>query len=252
MTLRWLGHTAVDGRAVFRIGRKGDELVAEWDGLCTLRSDRRGERVTFEAEAGADAPLVAKVRNGLAAALVRQLSGGTSLHASAVALEGKSIAFLGDSGAGKSTFAEWMCRDERTALLADDILRVELGPDSISALPSESDHWFENEAGKAPVAAVRAANAPARLSALVTLVWDDAAPEPVALRVRGQRAVACLVPALVRFVIDEPDVQIGELERIERLLTGAPLYELRLRRTFDAMPAAIDLARRLVSGEVPR
>jgi hypothetical protein len=68
-------------------------------------------------------------------------------------------------------------------------------------------------------------------------------------RLRGQHAVACLVPSLVRFVLDEPEVQIAELAYLDRLLAAAPLYELHFPRGFDALPAAVDVVRSHLAGE---
>src|SRR5207302_4822469 len=50
--------------------------------------------------------------------------GSLILHASAIALDGKSIAFCGDSGAGKSTLAAALCRSGWT-FLSDDLSRIE-------------------------------------------------------------------------------------------------------------------------------
>ena len=49
------------------------------------------------------------------------------LHASAVAVDGIGLAFVGQSGRGKSTVAALMCVDG-AELVTDDVLTVDPGP----------------------------------------------------------------------------------------------------------------------------
>lgn len=76
------------------------------------------------------------------------LQGLEVLHASAVVWRGQGIAFLGRSGAGKTTLALELCR-RGASFLADDVLALERGPDGVLGHPGT------------PVAAVNRA-APAR------------------------------------------------------------------------------------------
>lgn len=254
--VRWVGELVLEGHTFFRIGRSTapDELVAEWVDLCELRSDRSGERSTFVARAGADERLVAKVRSGLAAALLRHLHGETSLHASAVARDGRALAFLGRSGAGKSTLAAWLCRSHGFALLADDVSRLELGSKDVIVEPTEVDHWLDDRSaravgipgaapaeGKSPIEAARRAADGAPLAAMVALALDDAGPPRATVeRLRGHRAIEALLPCLVRFVIDEPAAHIAELGRLDELLARVPLYEVRARREYAALPTVAE------------
>jgi hypothetical protein len=243
---RWLGESAVDGDVAFRVGRDGDELVAEWIDLCELRSDRRGEKVTFRAAPEADARVVAKVGGGLAAALVRQLKGGTSLHASAVARDGRAIAFLGASGSGKSTLAAHLCRRERCELLADDIVRLDLAP-VVAAHPTEGEHWLDadararlgegesNEVDKLPVGGSPIASTSHPIRALVALVLDGETKTTALRRLHGADAISRIIPCVVRFVLDEPDELVAEIMRLETLHTGVPVWELRAPRTWESL-----------------
>jgi hypothetical protein len=245
----------VDGQLAFRIGREGDDLVAEWIDLCEIRSDRSAERTSFVAREGAEPRLIAKVRAGVGAALLRHLRGETSLHASAVAKDGRALAFLGRSGAGKSTLAAWLCLARGFALVADDIVQVDVDSRRVLAVPTEKEHWLEvashralglpssaeSGGGKSAVPAGRIADGPTPLVALFSLALDPTAPAaPTVARMRGHRAIEVLVPCLVRFVIDEPRAQIAELERIAELLELVPLYEIRVRRDYGALPAIAD------------
>jgi hypothetical protein len=64
---------------------------------------------------------------GTVSALLLNLRGHVVLHASAVAIDDVAVAFVGQSGRGKSTMAALMCVDGAD-LITDDVLRVELGP----------------------------------------------------------------------------------------------------------------------------
>ncbi|MBS2016688.1 MAG: hypothetical protein JST00_27640 [Deltaproteobacteria bacterium] len=256
MSVRWTGELVEQGTTLFRIGRDGDQLVAEWVGLCELRSDRRGAHVSLTGVVGADERLLTKVRAGLGAALVAHLQGATSLHASAVAAAdgARAFAFLGRSGAGKSTLAAWMCRRRGYTLVSDDVVRLSIDGASTEIIPGERDHWLdleawyavepdergtENEPGKAPVPASRVAERPAKLTALVALSYGDTT-EIGFERLRGHRAMEAILPCLVRFVLDEPDAQLEELRRIEAILGGTPLFALRAPRDLAMLPAVVD------------
>lgn len=264
--IRWIASSTTDGDVAFRLGRDGDELVAHWVGLCTLRSDRHGARFELTAERGADPKIVAKVRNGLAAALIRQLGGGLSLHAAAVAGERGALAFVGSSGAGKSTAAAHLCNRHARALLADDVLALELGTAGALALPTEREHWLDaparaalgdagaptgGELDKEAVAAERTACRAVPLKAIVSLSFDpalDPSRAPALVPLRGAEIVARLMPSIVRFVVDEPDEIIADIARMDRLRAVVPLLELRAPRTWRALDAAAALFASLLDG----
>jgi hypothetical protein len=280
VTTRWVSAIEVDGKVVFRIGRAEKKLVAEWVGLAELVSDRAGENVVFHAMPDAEPRLVAKVEAGLAAALVRHLHGGTSLHASTIAIDGRAIAFLGRSGAGKSTIAASLARAPDVLFVSDDILRIHLGDAGAIAHPSETEHWLTAESAnalgfvdvvdpaergdarlrrivdvvdpaerKAPRLAQRVAREPVPLTALIALAMDDACVGPSLVRLRGVAALGHVVACLVRFVLDEPEEQLRELAAIERLLGATPLYELRYPRTYATLPEVAATIRAIHTGD---
>jgi hypothetical protein len=63
---------------------------------------------------------------GTASAVLLTLRGATVLHASAVSVDGVALAFVGQSGRGKTTVAALMCL-EGAQLVTDDVLAVEVG-----------------------------------------------------------------------------------------------------------------------------
>jgi hypothetical protein len=68
------------------------------------------------------------------------------LHASVVARDGTAIAFLGDSGWGKSTLGEYFCQRGYT-LLSDDILAIEFGAGTPRAIPGFPQVKLRPDAG---------------------------------------------------------------------------------------------------------
>jgi hypothetical protein len=244
----------------FRIGRSEDRLVAQWCGMATLSSTRDGKQVEFEVEPGCDKAWAEKLRNGPAAALVRHLSGGLTLHASAVAFGANAVLFLGESGSGKSTLAADLCTAAGAAMLGDDTALLTLERDSINVSVTECDHWLlPNEAPnhrspdqslkKIPIRAVRLAEHPVRLCALVHLAFDEEASTCKLSRIVGGQAFTLLIYSLFRFVIDEPEVWARDLERLAELAVASPVFELRRPRDIAALresrSAVVEMVRTL-------
>jgi hypothetical protein len=86
---------------------------------------RRGEGVTIDRQGQADPGEEALWLNGSVYAAIAAINGLMPIHASAVACNGRVIAFAGPSGAGKSTLAAALGR-HGLPLLADDTLILDL------------------------------------------------------------------------------------------------------------------------------
>src|SRR5580658_4495425 len=186
----------------FRWGYEGDDLIAEWIGVLTLRATRTGELKTLQPVPGAPKELVEKIHRGVATAFLRAQRQEHALHASAVALRGTALVCLGPSGLGKSTMAERMCQYVGVELLADDTTEIEAPQGrELRVLPSEAMVWLApgNAPAKGPAKSSTAAVSPATLRCIVSLVFDVAATTLELREIRGADAVSALVPSLVRF-----------------------------------------------------
>ena len=53
--------------------------------------------------------------------------------------------------------------------------------------------------------------------------------------------MAALVPLLVRFVVDEPDLQRRELDLLSDLVARVPIVRLERPRALRALPATMDV-----------
>ncbi len=252
---RWLAVYEDAGEVRFRVGRDGDDYVAEWVGLARVITDRSGARwrVTFAEDAGALER--AKLERGGLVLLRRQLDGELALHGSAVAVDGRAVVMLGGSGLGKSTLAAALVAGGGE-LLADDAVAVEGSPARVIA--TERDHWLDAAArehlglapldadrAKGPLAA-RAVAGGAELAAVVELAWSDVGP-PSLTRLEGMQALGRVLPHVVRLVLDDASLQRRELDQLDVLLARTPTFVLARPRSFAALGASVDMVRALCS-----
>ena len=92
-------------------------------------------RIAVDPAPGVDDPLLAFPLLGPVMALALHQRGLLVLHASAIEVDGKSVIFMGDKGAGKSTTAGAMIRAGHR-LLTDDVVALDLSdPDRPMILP---------------------------------------------------------------------------------------------------------------------
>ena len=108
--------------------RGGTENVADF-----LVQDGR-EIIIYPSPDADEALLRTLVLGPIFSVLLRQ-RGLLVLHASSIAIQGGSIAFLGRSGWGKSTLAETFYRQGH-GIVSDDVMAVQIGTDQPHVLPS--------------------------------------------------------------------------------------------------------------------
>jgi hypothetical protein len=114
----------------------GNEFVGRIFGIADFVIDAELRSVTCHPIEGGRSDLIATVLPGTVVAFLLSVAGGLVLHASAVELGGKALAFAGASGQGKSTMAALFCAGG-AALVADDVLPLEFamnGTDSEEVL----------------------------------------------------------------------------------------------------------------------
>ncbi len=245
----WLGEHRVDGKLVARIGRHGDELVAEFPGVAMLRSDRRGSETKLEPVPGASAVALDKLDRGLVSALIGHLQGKVTLHASAVARSNRALAFAGKSGAGKSTMAAAFCAREGNELVADDTVSlVTAQQDDASApplaVPTQDVVWLrqQDSVPKIAYAPARKRQNEVSLAGIVHLSFDDQLKAPVLRRLRGQDAFEALAQSILRFAIDDAAVHSREFDQIVAIANGCPILEMRRPRDLAVLDQAVELA----------
>jgi len=257
----WLSEQRVGSSLVARIGRRGDDLLAEFPGTGVLTANLKSSRANFEPVRGANELAVKKINASLVTALLRHLRGGLTLHASATGIGESAVAFVGPSGSGKSTMAAALCARPDTQLVADDTIAFELDEDSFSTFdvdvsPTQAEAWllpdalrflgFQGDGSeKVPVSLRNPTKTRLSLRAIVGLVFDARAHQPTIRSLRGHEAFQLLSSSVIRFVIDDPAAQAREFEQLCRVAHSCKILELRRSRSLRDLDRSIELVGRL-------
>lgn len=177
------------------------------------------------------------------------------LHASAVEIDGRAVAFTGASGAGKSTLALALQRREH-AVLCDDLCGI--GEDRIISpgvvrlklWQASLDHAGEDSAPLEPVAPGDAkfhlppgapvADRAVPLAAIVALQWSEDCCVTVET-LRGIDAAQAIVRNTFRGVLIEPmGIAPAHLARCVEIARTIPILRLSRAQRFDQLDAAVD------------
>ena len=258
--VRWIQSWSRGAGSEFRIGRAGDQLVAQWVGVAELRASRSGAPYAFSTAPHLDEETTRKFHDNLVTALLRHCSGGLTLHAASIAGPAGAVAILGDGGDGKSTLAAAACRRPGVCLLGDDTAPVDIEAQPPRVGPSARVTWLLSDARrflhgcpasassvrKVPCGVARLAEHPLPLRALVKLAWSYRA-EPALRRLRGREAFEPISLAAVRFVLDEPDVQLRDFDQVASLASRVAVFELSRPRALEQLESSVDVLASLLT-----
>jgi len=100
-----------DGMVLYSLARDRDRTVLRYPGLCDFVGDPKLANITVHLHPGVDRGLIPVLAAGAPIAVHLRLRHELALHASAVQLDGRALAFVGASGMGKSTLAAALCRE---------------------------------------------------------------------------------------------------------------------------------------------
>jgi hypothetical protein len=115
--------------AARRLDVKLGEFRVYWRGVGTYYI-RQGREILIAPDPGVEEAVIKLFLLGPALAYLLHQRGRLVLHASVVRINGIAVGFLGEKGWGKSTTAAAL-NARGHALVADDLLVIELGPDGI-------------------------------------------------------------------------------------------------------------------------
>jgi hypothetical protein len=236
-SVRWLHSWPEGGPATYRVGRAGEEFIAEWVGIGSLYANVASGKIVFKPQGVIRSAAVHERLRAQVAALLRHRRGGVTLHASSIARQGVAISCIGESGAGKSTLAAQLCSGAGVELLADDTSALRFDGAVIEVAPTERYHWLRADAAqrmgvhsrglsRVPAEAARPASKPARLGAFVSLVFDDRATAPVLRRIQGVEALSTLSRSTFNFAFEAAQAQRDALDHAARLAREAVVFEL--------------------------
>lgn len=226
-----------DGSIFYTLGRSATATVLRYPGLCDFVGDRTLSEITVHLEPGADDGLLPVLVSGTLLAVHLMLRHAHVLHASAVHVDGRALAFVGSSGMGKSTVSAALC-EVGCDLVSDDLLRVDLVDDGHIVHPGGTENRLRPSARVLAEAAGPAAvreTADGRL-ALRSRVWA-AGPLPLAACVvpRPDRAAAAVSVRRLR-----PSIALLSLSRYPRVLGWSDA-----ETTASAFQALADLVERV-------
>ncbi|MGH3991396.1 MAG: hypothetical protein ACRDSN_02920, partial [Pseudonocardiaceae bacterium] len=201
-----------DSTVRYSLARDSDQTVLRYPGLCDFVGDPSLADITVHLHPGVDPGLIAVLAAGALIAVHLKLRDELVMHASAVQLDGRALAFVGASGMGKSTLAAALCRNG-CGLVADDVLRVDLTDTMVVRVyPGSTECRLRMSARQladaAPSDAVRP-TADGRLALRPSTVGPNScAGDPLPL-------AACVVPLPTRQAVD---VSVHRLPNAQALL----------------------------------
>ena len=117
---------AVDGYLWYTFCRVDGGYAGRMPGIADFVIDSDLRRVVCHPAVTGRSQVIPIVVPGTVTAFLLSVAGRFVLHASAVELGGRSLAFVGPSGQGKSTMAAMFCASG-AALVTDDVLPLEFG-----------------------------------------------------------------------------------------------------------------------------
>jgi len=176
------------------------------------------------------------------------------LHASAVRLSsGKAVAFMAETGTGKSTLCAMLTR-RGGELLSDDAVApqvvegrvmvppsypsVRLWPDSATAVFGHDD--FPNAARHHKRRVTSGSGVAAPLGGVYVLAKRDGGP-PERERLSASEALKELAGSVHRLVDDDPRASAAEFALLGDLVAEVPVWRLHFAHDYRALPDVADL-----------
>lgn len=201
--------------------------------------------VTVHPDPGGRDELLPVLVAGTVSAFLLMLAGGCVLHASAVDVDGAAVAFVGQSGRGKSTMAALLCAAGHR-LVTDDVLLVEPGPPATCAGgsmevrlrpgsyelaatfpdPAASTRRTADQRLALGPPAVDARRYP--LGAIVVPAPSRTAADVAISRLSPADAVVTLLSFPRIFGWQRHDVVVAQFEATSALAAAVPVYQARI------------------------
>lgn len=251
-----LGEESVNATASVRLARHAAGLRLMYTDTGVFDVCDRGRRLHWHGTAGVDLDAVRADVLGRVLAAALHEAGGLALHASAVAIGDRAVAFIAPKRHGKSTLAMALV-SAGARLLSDDILPIDLAT-PVVARPGVHSVLLDDAASRAlgldesgarrgdkraysGLAHEQLATDRIRLAAIYALHPVTAAPAQHAARrqrLHGPAAALALTAhARLGALMARHPGQI--LERASRVAADVPVYGLAVARDLARLPAVV-------------
>lgn len=195
------------GTALYTLARQADRTVLRYPGLCEFVADPELRRIEAHVHRGTDPGVVPVLAAASLLAVCLKVRGALLLHASAVQVGDRAVAFVGAAGMGKSTLAALFVTHGHR-LVSDDLLRVDLGPATVYS--GSTENRLRSNSSELADGATVAGMAPRTADGRLVLRSRSCSAET-------QQLAGCVVPLTHR--------DVEELS-VTRLSTGRALVRL--------------------------
>lgn len=242
------------------IGAGDGRFTLTFDGEVGFAVDTATRAVTYAPRAGLPENTLRHLLVDQVIPRLLAIGGRLVLHASAVAIDGEAVAFIGPSGMGKSSLAAGYVQ-HGAALLADDFLLLHpagAGYEATAAYPGlrlweDSAAFFAGPVGSLPAVAgytekrrwatPLGADAGGRLPLrAIVMLGNRPGPDAPVVRIgrlRGADAFMMLFQQAFRVDRSDRADQQAELERITRLAEAVPVLLIEHRRDYAVLPEVL-------------
>ena len=221
----------------------------------TFDVDAAGHRIFVNAPSHLPFDGVCEYLLGPILGIVMRLRGIVCLHASAVSVDGRALAFMGPAGAGKSTLAAAFAR-AGIGVLSDDTValalstpgwcatpaypRVRLWPDVVEALSVPVQLAIEqgtrHQLDLLPIN--RYVATPTPLSAIYAIEFDDSVDGVFVEPVSPDAALPLVSAHTFANRVLTRELRVQEFHALVDLVATVPVRRLRRPRNLDALAAA--------------
>lgn len=235
------------GLKIWKGKSAGEYFIRYLNGL-TFRIDAAISHVQVQCAREMEQADVCSFLLGPVMGIAMRMKGTFCLHASAVEISSKAVAFCGPMGAGKSTAAAIFAKNGH-AVLADDIVALEksganflahpgypflnLMPDSMALVFDCKDRMRSADSEKEKVQVhldgkpLRFQNQPLPTGAIYILEEvDSQSSKPTITPIRPQEALIALASQTYANKILDPEMRAGEFRMLGELVNSAPVRRL--------------------------
>jgi HPr Serine kinase C-terminal domain len=240
----------------YTLARDDAHTVLRYPGLCDFVGDMRFERISVHLHHGADEGLLPVLISGALLAMHLMLRGELVLHASAVQVDGRAVAFVGSSGMGKSTLAAALC-EQGHGLVSDDLLRVDVAdggtllvhPGATESrlrpaareLTVGASHVYETADGRLALRPRELVTGPLLLAACVVPRPSRDVTEVAARRLRPMAALLLLssYPRVLGW--HDPATMAASFQALGDLVERVPVFEAAIPWGLPFAPEVLDI-----------
>jgi hypothetical protein len=255
-----------DGTVWTEFYRLGNDYLLRFPDLADFEVSENGTTVVAHPADGTDAATIEHLYINQLVPLAMSRQGRPAYHASVVTVPGGAVAFLGKTGAGKSTLAASFALDE-AEFLTDDALLVEETSSGCRVLPSHASLRLWEDSVAALIHAENSQAEPISYSSKARLLAGDALaycaePQPLlaAYLLERQDAKNVAIRALTglnrymawlgnSFLLDIEDQQLlaKHLDWTHRISGAVPTFVLDYPRDYGMLPDVQNAVRKHVA-----